>query len=111
MAEVQPTLDGLAAKIGELSGTLSRYLAEQNIPAPTFAADSPTSYSGRLSVEIFNIRYLLLDALQDMQYLVQGPSESISDYVHGVSTPPVRLRKPPPNTPHSPFPTPQPSTS
>ncbi|KAI5863132.1 sterigmatocystin 8-O-methyltransferase [Durotheca rogersii] len=81
MAESQPTLQDLAAKITELSDTFARFLKENNVPQPTFAADSPTSYSG-LSSEIFITRQLLLDALTDLWYLTQGPSESIFNYVH-----------------------------
>jgi hypothetical protein len=84
MAETQPTLVSLAAKITELSETLSSYLRENNIPAPTFAADSPTSYAN-LSPEIFMTRQVLLDTLMDLWYLTQGPSESIFNYVHTVS--------------------------
>ncbi|KAG5301688.1 sterigmatocystin 8-O-methyltransferase [Histoplasma ohiense] len=81
MTETQPTLNGLAAKISELAGTLTKFLQEKNIPAPTFAANSPTSYVG-LTPEIFMIRQGLVDALNDMWYLTQGPSESIFNYVH-----------------------------
>ncbi|KAI1375063.1 sterigmatocystin 8-O-methyltransferase [Hypoxylon crocopeplum] len=81
MADSQPTLNSLAAKITELSETFTRYLKEKNVQEPTFAADSPTSYSN-LSPEIFMTRQFLLDALTDMWYLTQGPSESIFNYVH-----------------------------
>ncbi|KAI1096292.1 sterigmatocystin 8-O-methyltransferase [Rostrohypoxylon terebratum] len=81
MASPQPTLNELAAKITELSETFTRFLKENNVPEPTFAADSPTSYSN-LSAEIFMTRQYLLDALTDMWYLTQGPSESIFNYVH-----------------------------
>lgn len=88
----QPTLNGIAAKITELSETLTTYLKDNNVPAPTFAADSPTSYSN-LSPEIFMIRQALLDQLNDMWYLTQGPSESIFNYVHCVShLPPPKHR-------------------
>ncbi|KAI2630706.1 sterigmatocystin 8-O-methyltransferase [Hypoxylon sp. NC1633] len=81
MADPQPTLNGLAAKITELSETFTRYLKENAVPEPTFAADSPTNYKN-LSPEIFMTRQLLLDTLTDMWYLTQGPSESIFNYVH-----------------------------
>ncbi|OJD27556.1 hypothetical protein ACJ73_01056 [Blastomyces percursus] len=81
MAETQPTLNGLAAKITELSETFTKLLQEKNIPEPTFASDSPTSYVG-LTAESFLIRQKLLDAVNDMWYLTQGPSESIFNYVH-----------------------------
>lgn len=83
MADSQPTLNSLAAKITELSETFTRYLKDNNIQQPTFAADSPTSYSS-LSPEIFVTRQLLADALSDLWYLSQGPSESIYNYVHSV---------------------------
>lgn len=86
MADSQPTLSSLAAKITELSDTFTRYLKENNVPQPSFAADSPTSYSN-LSAEIFMTRQALLDAVNDMWYLTQGPSESIFNYVHCVSFP------------------------
>ena len=86
MAGPQPTLNELAVKITELSETFTRYLKENNVPEPTFAADSPTRYSN-LSAEIFMTRQHLLDALTDMWYLTQGPSESIFNYAHNVSTP------------------------
>lgn len=85
MAETQPTLNSLAAKISELSETFTKYLKENNIPAPTFAADSPVNYSG-LSHEMFMTRQVLLDAVSDLWLLAQGPSESIFNYAHCVRT-------------------------
>ncbi|KAI0179996.1 sterigmatocystin 8-O-methyltransferase [Hypoxylon sp. FL1284] len=81
MADSQPTLNSLAAKITELSETFTQYLKENNVPQPSFAVNSPTSYSN-LSADSFMIRQPLLDALTDMWYLTQGPSESIFNYVH-----------------------------
>ncbi|KAI1074715.1 sterigmatocystin 8-O-methyltransferase [Whalleya microplaca] len=83
MAYSQPTISSLAAKITELSETFTRFLKENNIPEATFAADSPTNYNG-LNAEIFTVRQQLTDALNDMWYLTQGPSESIFNYVHTV---------------------------
>lgn len=82
MADSQaPTLKELSAKISELSESFTAYLNENKIPAPTFAADSVTSYDG-LNAEMFVTRQLLLDKLMDMYYLVSGPSESVFNYVH-----------------------------
>ncbi|KAK7943968.1 uncharacterized protein PG986_013081 [Apiospora aurea] len=58
-----PTLESLAAQITELSGQL------------------PTSYSN-LTGEMFMVRQKLLDSLNDMWWLAQGPSESIFNYCH-----------------------------
>lgn len=84
MDDQQPTLNGLAAKVTELSAEFTKYLKENDIPEPTFAASSPTSYSN-LTPESFVLRQKLSDALMDMWYLTQGPSESIFNYVHCVS--------------------------
>ncbi|KAK8131340.1 O-methyltransferase family protein [Apiospora sp. TS-2023a] len=76
-----PTLESLAAQIAELSGALSKQMKENNVPPVSFAADSPTSYSN-LTGEMFMIRQKLLDSLNDMWWLAQGPSESIFNYCH-----------------------------
>ncbi|EMR64683.1 hypothetical protein MGN70_008603 [Eutypa lata] len=83
MAEPQPTLNELAAKVTELSAALTQQLAEKNVPVPSFAADSPTSYKG-MTEEIFLTRQKIVDVLNDMWILTQGPSESIFNYVHNV---------------------------
>jgi hypothetical protein len=83
MTDSQPTLSSLAAKITELSQNLTKQLQEKNIPAPTFAPDSPINYKDA-TAEIFMARQVLCDALMDMWYLTQGPSESIYNYVHNV---------------------------
>ncbi|KAK6222954.1 hypothetical protein LQW54_000766 [Pestalotiopsis sp. IQ-011] len=54
-----------------------------NVEQPTFAADSTLIYTN-LTPEIFQFRQLLSDALSDLWYLTQGPSESIFNYVHNV---------------------------
>ena len=79
----QPTYSELLAKVNELSASFTQYLSSNNIPLPTFEADSPTQYDG-LSSEAFVMRQRLLDHLQDLQYLVSGPSESIFNYAHNV---------------------------
>ncbi|KXJ92723.1 O-methyltransferase-domain-containing protein [Microdochium bolleyi] len=79
--ESQPTLNDLAAKITELTQTFTKFLEKNKIQAPTFAADSPTSYTG-LDAETFGLKGQLLDALSDMWILTQGPSESIFNYCH-----------------------------
>ncbi|KLU81090.1 sterigmatocystin 8-O-methyltransferase, partial [Magnaporthiopsis poae ATCC 64411] len=80
--KVQPaTLNGLAAEISELSAQFTKFLEENNVPAPTFDADSPTQYDN-LTPEIFMIRQHLLDKINDIWCLTQGPSESIFNYVH-----------------------------
>lgn len=77
------TLNGLAAKVQELTQQFTQYLQENKIPEPSFAADSPTSYSG-LDGPSFVLRQALFDTLMDLVYLTQGPSESVFNYVHTV---------------------------
>jgi hypothetical protein len=79
----QPTLASLSAKISELSGALSKFYEQQNLPLVSFAADSPSRYN-ELSPEMFMVRQNLLDALNDMTYLAQGPADSIFNYAHSV---------------------------
>jgi hypothetical protein len=92
MANSQPTLIELAAKVTELSETFTKYLKENNVPQITFAADSPVSYSN-MAPETFTLRQTLIDTLQDMWILTQGPSESVFNYVHSVRLPPPELLK------------------
>ncbi|PHH61950.1 hypothetical protein CDD81_7699 [Ophiocordyceps australis] len=75
------SLVGLAAKISELTATFAKQLEQLNIPEATLDADSPTNYQD-LSGEAFLVRQALHDALMDMVYRTQGPSESIFNYVH-----------------------------
>jgi hypothetical protein len=83
--QTQPSLNDLAAKVTDLSQSFTRFLQENKIQQPTLAADSPTSYNG-LTPDAFLLRQQLLDAINDMWVLTQGPSESIFNYVHNVST-------------------------
>ncbi|KAJ6440118.1 sterigmatocystin 8-O-methyltransferase [Purpureocillium lavendulum] len=75
------SLNGLAARVSDLTAKFSTFLKDNDIPEPTFAADSPTSYTG-LTAESFMLRQALFDSLMDLIYLTQGPSESIFNYVH-----------------------------
>lgn len=80
------TLNGIAAEITRLSAELTKFLEDNKLDVPTFEADSPTRYDG-LTAESFMTRQHLIDRINDMWLLAQGPSESIFKYVHNVSTP------------------------
>lgn len=84
VAQSPVTLNDLPAKVTELTQTFTNYLEDSNIPAPTLAADIPTGYEG-LTSESFLLRQQLLDALNGIWILTQGPSESIFNYAHNVS--------------------------
>ncbi|KAF1733900.1 O-methyltransferase bik3 [Beauveria bassiana] len=75
------SINGLAAQISELANGFTKTLADAKVPEPNFTAQSPTSYEG-LTGDMFLRRQELLDKITDLWYLVQGPSESIFNYVH-----------------------------
>lgn len=83
MAQPQVTLNDLAAKITDLTQQFSKVLADDGVQQPTFAPDSPVSYDG-LTAESFTLRQKLTDAINDLWFLTQGPSESIFNYCHNV---------------------------
>ncbi|KAI8628536.1 S-adenosyl-L-methionine-dependent methyltransferase [Xylariaceae sp. FL1651] len=74
-------LRDLAAEITKLADSFASSLRENNLPEASFAADSPINHAG-LTADMFMTRQTLCDKLTDMWYLVQGPSESIYNYVH-----------------------------
>ena len=86
----QPTLTSLAQKIQDLSRTLTDTLEKNNVPLCTFAVDGPATYATP-SPETFMMRQTLIETLQDMIYLTQGPNESIFNYAHSVRLPLVNL--------------------
>ena len=81
----QPTLNSLAAKISDLTARLTKALEDNKVPAPTFAADGPTRYE-TVASDVFLLRQELLDSVKDLEYLTQGPTESIMNYAHTVSS-------------------------
>lgn len=84
MANNQVTLTSLAEQISELTKQFTEQLKEANVAEPSFAVDSPTRYEG-LNVEMFMARQKLIDSIEDLWFLAQGPSESIFNYAHTVS--------------------------
>ncbi|KAI0912396.1 sterigmatocystin 8-O-methyltransferase [Ustulina deusta] len=81
MAESQ--LRALAAEITKLADSFASSLQEKDLPEASFAVDSPMSHKG-ITADMFMTRQTLCDKLMDMWYLVQGPSESVYNYVHNV---------------------------
>ncbi|KAI0969457.1 sterigmatocystin 8-O-methyltransferase [Xylaria arbuscula] len=81
MAESQ--LRALAAEITKLADSFATSLEEKKLSEASFSVDSPMNHKG-ITAEMFMTRQTLCDKLTDMWYLVQGPSESIYNYVHNV---------------------------
>lgn len=90
MAESQ--LRALAAEINKLADSFASSLQENNLPEASFAVDSPMSHKG-ITADMFMTRQTLCDKLMDMWYLVQGPSESIYNYVHNVRRAPSYINE------------------
>lgn len=84
-ANLRPTLSELGARVKELSETLERLLKESEVEAPTLAADSPVNIS-KFTPEIFTTKQHLQDAMNDLSIISQGPSESVFNYAHNVSS-------------------------
>ena len=76
MPETQPTLKSLAATIVQSAEAITAYLDANNIPAPSFAEDSPFDYPK--VPEILGPRFQLIDALSDLQHLILGASDGIN---------------------------------
>ncbi|KAK5633250.1 hypothetical protein RRF57_008964 [Xylaria bambusicola] len=76
-------LRALAAEITKLADSFAGSLEEKGLPEASFNVDSPMKHEG-ITAEMFITRQTLCDKLSDMWYLVQGPSESIYNYVHNV---------------------------
>lgn len=87
MPQDYKSLNDVAAQISELTQSLTKLLEDGNVTQPSFAADSVTRYDG-LNGEMFMTRQKLIDAITDMWFLTQGPSESIFNYAHSVSQTP-----------------------
>jgi len=80
---LKPTLSELGARIKELSEELERLLKENDVEAPTLAADSPANIS-KFTPDIFTTKQLLQDTMNDLSIISQGPSESVFNYAHNV---------------------------
>lgn len=73
MAELNPTLKGLAATISQAANAITSYLDAHNAPAPSFTEDSPAEYPSVPKVQ--GPRLQLIEALSDMMFLAMGPAE------------------------------------
>ncbi|KAF1998107.1 sterigmatocystin 8-O-methyltransferase [Amniculicola lignicola CBS 123094] len=82
--DASPTLESLASEISSITSKITSYLAENKLQAPTLGADSPTSFP-ILSPELFVQKQVLIDALNNLSILVQGPEASIFNYVHSAA--------------------------
>lgn len=73
MAQSQPTLDGLAARIVQISKDITSYMSSHGQEALSFAPNSPPEYPK--DPEVRGPRLLLIGALLDMLHLVMGAND------------------------------------
>lgn len=64
------------AKAGELLDKLLAEMQEKGVQEPTFDVDSTDDYL-KLAPKTFATREMLIDELQDLIWLVQGPQQSV----------------------------------
>lgn len=72
MTESGPTLNSLAAVITQATSTISSYIDENKLPAPSFAENGPQTYP--MAPEVQFARLQLLDAATDLLHLAMGPA-------------------------------------
>lgn len=71
MPESDPTLNGLAAAITQAASTISSYIDEHKLPAPSFAEDGPERYPMAPEVQIARLQ--LMESATDLLHLAMGP--------------------------------------
>jgi hypothetical protein len=80
------------AKAGELLDKLLAEMQEKGVQEPTFDADSTDDYL-KLAPKTFATREMLIDELQDLIWLVQGPQQSVLFANSVVGTFPPRITR------------------
>ena len=68
----------LADKIGAGVKGIDWYLAKNTLPPPSFGVDAPTDL--RLDIEHRDLLATVLDAIQELQELLQGPRDVVSNH-------------------------------
>jgi hypothetical protein len=78
-------MDSKKSRIAELADIISvntakleHFLAERNLPQPSFASDGPSNLS--LSPDLEEIRNEILDANLELQELILGPTEIMAEH-------------------------------
>lgn len=76
-------LKNVLTEIIEHTIQLSTVIRQHDLKEPNWGPDSPDDYK-KLPGDVFMKRQQLIDLLQDMIWLVQGPTESVFALGHGV---------------------------
>ena len=81
------TIKETLAKVNDLTNEFTTYLEEKGEPEATFAADGPEGYDDS-EPTVYVKRQVLTDLLQDLIWLIQGPTEAITTLAHTVQISP-----------------------
>ena len=93
MASASGTLTSLARSVLEQAEALERHLVSASLPQPSLSQDSPIRYPSAPShPEIFATRMSLIDSLNTLLPLVQGPAEYLRTLTGPTKTNVVILR-------------------
>jgi hypothetical protein len=82
-----PTIAELAATVAQHTQAIDTYLAENNLPYPSFDADGPADLGLPPDLELS--RAIVLQASQELNDLLQGPRELL--FNHHVRPPHLNL--------------------
>lgn len=85
MAQSDLTLESLAARVVDLTTTLTTALQERNSPQPSFSEDAPEFLSP--APEVQGPRLQLVETLTKMLHLATGPTEYLIQQCLFVSFP------------------------
>lgn len=87
MAHVHETLESLAAKVAQLTWSITSYLNSEGLPQPSFAVDGPAAYPA--TPELTASRMMLIQSLTDMLHLARGGRDFIFTQSIGVRCQPL----------------------
>jgi len=82
MAHAHETLESLAAKVAQLTWSITSYLNSEGLPQPSFAVDGPAAYPA--TPELTASRMMLIQSLTDMLHLARGGRDFIFTQSIGV---------------------------
>lgn len=81
-----PSLTQLAKSILEDAQTIDNFLSSNNLPRPSFAAESLKDFPVSTEhADIHTIRHRLIDATKELRDLVIGPKDTIKWMIMNVS--------------------------
>jgi hypothetical protein len=77
MTSSAPTLNDIAFQISGLTYNISKFIEENKLPAPSFAADGPPRFPTSAPPEIQAARQQLLELTLNLHNLILGPEDRV----------------------------------